>query len=52
MCHWVVYKCYLAEFTEFTNMLRVGQNRMSALYMTVCMVVCLQKIPCVHRMYL
>jgi len=31
---------------------RVGQNRMSAPYMTVCMVISLPKIPYVHRIYL
>jgi len=35
-----------------TSMYRVGQNRISALYMTVCMVISLLKKPYVHRIYL
>ena len=31
---------------------RVDQNRISAPYMTVCMVILLLKVPCVHRIYL
>jgi len=34
------------------HMCRVDQNRISAPYMTVCMVVSLLKIPYVHRIYL
>jgi hypothetical protein len=30
---------------------RVGQNSISAPYMTVCMVISLLKIPYVHRVY-
>jgi hypothetical protein len=31
---------------------RVGQNRISGPYMTVCMVISLLKIPYVHRIYI
>ena len=31
---------------------RVGQNRISAPYMTICMVISLPNIPCIHRIYL
>jgi len=31
---------------------RVGQNRISALYMAVCMVIPLPKTPYIHRKYL
>jgi len=31
---------------------RVGHNRISAPYLTVCMVISLLKIPYVHRIYL
>ena len=34
------------------HMSRVGQNRISAPYMTVCMVISLLRIPYVHRIYL
>jgi len=36
----------------FFSILRVGQNRISAPYMTVCMVISLLKTPYVHRIYL
>jgi len=34
-----------------SNIARVGQNRMYAPYMTVCMVISLPKIPYIHRIY-
>ena len=37
-------------YARFTY--RVGQNRVSAPYMIVCMVIPPLKIPCVHRIYL
>jgi len=36
----------------FSIISRVGHNRKSAPYMTVCMVISLLKIPYVHRIYL
>ena len=34
------------------NICRFGQNRISAPYMTLCMVISLLKLPYVHRIYL
>ena len=37
---------------QLTQIYRVGQNRIPAPYMTVCMVISLLEIPYVHRIYL
>jgi len=42
----------LFSWDEGRDLRRVGQNRISAPYMTVCMVISLLKIPYVHRIYL
>jgi len=40
---------YIYEFTFIFQVCRVGQNRIYTLYMTVCMVISLPKIPFIHR---
>ena len=63
-CNFVIFLCviccwicvmqfwYLSLCHLLLDMCRVGQNRISAPYMTVCMVISLLKIPYVHRIYL
>ena len=55
MLHNSEYQCYI-KVDEFQCCIkvtsRVGQNRISAPYMTVCMVVSLLKVPYVHRIYM
>jgi hypothetical protein len=43
---------YLEDHKYLVQIHRVGQNRIPALYMTICLVVFLLEIPYVHHIYL
>jgi hypothetical protein len=50
---WPVQKhCVYDIWYMIYDICRVGQNRISAPYMTVCIVISLLKLPYVHRIYL
>jgi len=50
--HLKMTSCQTSASALWLNISRVGQNRISAPHMTVCMVISLLKIPYVHRIYL